>query len=126
MVTTPGCGPYTHDDVMEDMLDVLEEMITVFKTVKDVDSARASGEKMQRVFDDFKAIIEKSRDLEKPNKEQESALAKKYDARFDELREQMQAEMKRIAGLGPQVQKAMRENAPEMNLDEIEQPDWMR
>lgn len=119
-----ACGGDSHEEAVEGLADIMQEMVDVMKDVKDVDSAKAAGQEITEVSKRANELLKDMKEIEAPDEETAKAIKEKFEPRFKEIKKELMTEMGRIMQLGPEVIKALDEAAPEM--EQIEPPSWMK
>lgn len=81
----------TYEKILDDQIKAMQDLNTVLKDVKDVETATKSKAGIEKIADDMKAIKARADKLGKPTPEQEKTLKEKYET-------QVQKEAKDLLG----------------------------
>ena len=90
-----GCKSEAEKQI-SDLTDKQKEMVSVLKTVKDKDSAKAANAKLKTIAQDMSATFEKMKKTN-PSKDEQKRLMDKYKTEQEQTGKEMQAEMQRIS-----------------------------
>lgn len=98
-----GCAPDTPDSLGKEALDIMEDFVEVLEGVDDVESARAAKPAIQDIADRLEDNFSRRRALGDPTPEEQDAFEANHGTRAESISERMDAEVTRIAALGPEV-----------------------
>jgi outer membrane PBP1 activator LpoA protein len=111
-----GCDSKpTHESVMKESLDKLNEVATILEGVKDEASAKEAKPKLAAIAARLKELKTKMDQLPKPSADEEKRLREKYEPQVRELLPKLQTQMARVAldpKLGPLIKDSLPNEAP--------------
>ncbi|MEM9346808.1 MAG: hypothetical protein AAGB26_09350 [Planctomycetota bacterium] len=120
-----ACGSSDpHEAVVEDMVGLMEDVESALKGVKDKDSAEKVGEKFEAIGEKLNKLIAEMDGMEPPSAEKEKELREKYEPMIEEMKESVEAEMKRIAELGVDVIMTVGAEIQKIEPDK-DMPSWI-
>jgi hypothetical protein len=90
-----GCKSEAEKQV-SDLTSKQKDMVSVLKTVKDKDSAKAANVKLKTIAADLTATFEKMKKTN-PSQEEQKRLMEKYKTEQEQTGKDIQAEMARIS-----------------------------
>jgi hypothetical protein len=102
LVLSSGCDN-THESLMDDMLDEMENMIAVLKTIKDEASAKSAESKLRSIVDKLNSLQERVKKVKQPEGEEAKALEKKFEERAKKIMGEFLSEMMRVSSISPEV-----------------------
>ena len=107
-----GCeSKPTHESVMQDTMEKMEEMVEVLKGIKDEASAKAAKPKMEQIKKDMDELKAKANTLGEPPADVKQKLAEKHKPQMEKLAGEMMKEMMRI-GFDPKIAPHIRDALP--------------
>lgn len=108
LVLVTGCGD-TPESLTGDMLDEMEKMVAVLKTIKDEASAKGAEPKLRAIVDKLKSLQERAKKMKQPEGEQLKALEKKFEERSNKIMGEFMSEIMRVGSISPEVGKILSE-----------------
>lgn len=100
-----GCSR-SHEDVMDDMVETMEETANTLESVKDKDSANAAAGKLDKLAERMNELSKEAEDMEDPDEATEKELKAKYEERMSKAAEKMMSNLMRIA-MNPELSKEL-------------------
>ena len=96
MLTGCGGGANTPEGVADEMVDIMEEMVTILEGVKDESSAKAAADKINSLSAKGEALGKKMEEVMPKDPEKAMEVAMKMLAKMAEVGPKLEAESKRI------------------------------
>ena len=96
----PSCGQKdTHEKVMEDTLELMEQFATALERARDNESARQAAREIEELVGEFDEIAERSNAVGQPTPEVAQDLAKKFAKRRMKVLERISSATTRASSL---------------------------
>jgi biopolymer transport protein ExbB/TolQ len=74
----PACGD-SHDDIIEERIDLFNEMADVLEDVEDEDDAEDAREKLKELMKEWDDITKRAEELGEPSKSEQKELKEEYE-----------------------------------------------
>jgi len=100
-----GCGD-SHESLSGEMVDTMNQMTKVLAEVKDKDSAKSAGPKLEALGKEMKDIQKRSEALGKPDEAAQKSLKESFEKPMSEAMDKFMKEMMRIA-MNPELADAL-------------------
>lgn len=102
LTAVTGCGD-SHEKVVVESIDLMNNTTAVLKTITDVPTAKAAGSKLQQINEQIPPMRDRSEKLGQQSRDEKAALMKQYLPQQKAAFDAFNAEFTRIATLGPEV-----------------------
>lgn len=87
----PGATPYDrHEAAAKEVVGLMENLASALESVRDPNSARQAGQRIEKICDDLDALADRYPNLPKITVEQERELEQKYEAQMMVVQQRMQ------------------------------------
>lgn len=90
-----GCGKSEGEKQMSEMTGKQKEIVSILRTVNDVDSAKAANVKIKDVAKDVQSLLERSKTT-KTTESERTRLVEKFKPEQQQITKDAQAELQRI------------------------------
>ena len=102
-----GCQD-KHEKALADVIESLEDAVTLFKGITDEKSARAAIDDIDKLGERMGAANKVMQGLDAPSEEKDKELGEKFGARWEKVMQDLMGEFRRIEGM-PQLKPILME-----------------
>jgi len=108
-----GCNKPDHESVMKGMVQEMERMLTVMRSIQDESSSRAAASQIRDITKNLQDYTKRAQTMQRPTASEDKRLKEAYDPRIQKANADMTAEARRIASnpklMTPELKSALQE-----------------
>lgn len=91
-----ACGGNSHEAIVDEQFDLMDEMIEILDGVTDQESAKEAAKKLEALGEDMQALAKRAEEMGEPTPEQQKKLEEIAKKRQEEYSKKMQGVMTKM------------------------------